>query len=63
MSDFRNLDVRLQMEALITMREGMLATNMVRIQKGLALAYTEDSLVTLATQFEHLIDVHRAHGA
>lgn len=55
MSDQHLLGIRLQMEALISSREGMLALNKERESHGYALAYSEEAFDNLRKSFEELI--------
>jgi len=54
MSEERLLNIRLQMEELICTREGMLAINQFRINRGEVIAYNESEFDNLRSQFEHL---------
>ena len=53
------LNIRLQMETLITEREGMIAENQQRIHRGESLAYTEMQFATLSNEFTKLLEVLR----
>ena len=48
------LNIRLQMEALITQREGMLAENQHRLNRGEAVAYRDAAFLQLASEFMQL---------
>jgi hypothetical protein len=50
------LDIRLQMEALICEREGMIALNKEREHSGYQVAYNEAAFLKLADLFNHLIE-------
>lgn len=45
---------RIDLEVLITEREGMIAENQQRIRRGESLAYTEDAFNSLAQRIENL---------
>lgn len=51
------LNIRLQMEGLITRREAMVSCNEVRKRQDLSLAYGEGDFTALANEFFHLVDV------
>lgn len=59
MDEFRLLDIRLQMEALISEREGMIAENRQREHRGESMAYMEDNFQINAGAFEKLRAVLR----
>jgi hypothetical protein len=53
--DQRCLDIRLQMEMLITQREAMLAANQERAHHNHTIAYPESAFDDLHTHFTHLL--------
>ncbi len=55
------LDIRLQMEMLITEREGMIAENMQRDHLEQSMAFTEDSFAILTSQLMLLLDSLRSY--
>ena len=57
--DEKILNIRLQMETLITEREGMIAENQQRIHRGESLGYTEMQFATLSNEFTKLLEVLR----
>jgi len=56
----RILDVRLQMEILISEREGMIAENMQREYLGQSMAYDSRAFDNISIQLSMLISVLRA---
>lgn len=54
MDEWHILNIKLQIEMLITEREGMIAENLQRIDQGKSLAYAEDSFQILNAQFTKL---------
>lgn len=52
-----NLFVRIQLEAKITAREGMLAANEERSNHGLAQAYGEEAFATLSQDIMALLNL------
>ena len=56
----KSLDIRLQMEALITEREGMIALNYLRDKRGESQAYSEEAFQGLITQFNQLVEINRS---
>lgn len=54
---YQEIDILLQMEALICEREGMVAENMQREAVGSSMAYTHDNFMILAGQFEQLREI------
>jgi hypothetical protein len=59
MNEWQLMNIRLQMEALISEREGMIAENQYRTICGNQIAYTEDSFHLNAEEFHKLIEVLR----
>jgi hypothetical protein len=55
MDEWHILNIRLQMEALISEREGMIAENQHRLSVGQSVAYGEDSFMLNAKQFTNLL--------
>jgi hypothetical protein len=53
--DFIKLKIKIELEALITERESMIAFNQQREQDGLAMGYDESAFLCLATQMRDLI--------
>ncbi len=51
MDKWHVLNIRLQMEMLITEREGMIAANQQRIHRGESLAWEESNFQALSSQF------------
>ena len=56
------LNIRLQMEALITEREGMIAENKQREHLGQSMAHGEDKFISIAGQFTYLLGEFRKYG-
>jgi hypothetical protein len=56
------LNIRLQMEALISEREGMIAENKQREHLGQSMAYQEDSFAINRNEFDRLLQALREHG-
>jgi hypothetical protein len=54
MDEWHTLNIRLQMEILITEREGMIAENQCREHLGQTTAYTMDNFQILNEQFTKL---------
>ena len=54
------LDIRLQMEALITEREGMIAENIQREHLSQSMAYTAVAFEIITSQLSSLIGVLRS---
>lgn len=61
-SEWHLLHIRLQMESLISEREGMIAENLQRVHFGQSLAYQEDSFQINANQLTQLIEQLRNLG-
>ncbi len=59
MDNWFELNIRLQMEALVSEREGMIAENQQRIHLEQSMAYQEDSFRLNANQFTHLLELLR----
>mgnify|MGYP001559308605 CR=1 FL=1 len=59
MAEQHLLSIRLQMEVLITEREGMLAVNMQRVHLGQSMTYTDLDFATVQDRFQHLINILR----
>ena len=55
--DEKILNIRLQMETLITEREGMIAENQQRFHLEQSMAYTEDSFQILNRRFIELWEI------
>ena len=53
------LDKAIELQALITEREGMIAENNWRIQLEQSLAYTEDSFIILAEKIRKLANLEK----
>lgn len=62
MDNFQQLNIKLQMESLITEREGMIAENAHRAREGQAQAFTIDDFIRVQSSIESLIDVLRRIG-
>ena len=62
MNNWKELDIRIQMETLITEREGMLAENAWRKQTGGSVAYVMDNFQMLNNQFTKLLEELRRGG-
>ena len=62
MDEWHVLNVRIQMEMLITEREGMIAENQQRIHQGESMAYWEDSFLILNRQFTELWETLKKSG-
>jgi hypothetical protein len=58
--EWKLLDIRLQMEMLISEREGMIAENMQRAHLGQSMAYTDDNFQINANNLQQLISVLRS---
>ncbi len=56
------LNIRLQMETLISEREGMIAENLQRVHLEQSMAYQEDSFLRNANQFSLLVEQFRSGG-
>jgi len=56
MDAWHELNIRLQMEVLITEREGMIAENKQREHHGQGITHTEDEFSAIAGQFIGLLD-------
>lgn len=56
----RLLDIRLQMEALITERAGMIAENQFRVFCGHQIAYSEDQFQIISANFQRLLEILRS---
>ncbi len=56
------LNIKLQMEALISEREGMIAENQQRVHLEQSMAFTEDSFQINASGFTRLLEELRSHG-
>ena len=59
MDNWHYLNIRLQMECLITEREGMIAENKQREHRGESLAYVEDSFQITNRRFTELLEILR----
>ncbi len=59
MDSWNQLNIRLQMEALISQREGMIAENLICISLGRTPPYSEDSFQINASEFIKLLEVLR----
>lgn len=59
MDEQRLLNIRLQMEVLITEREGMIALNKHRDMQGYSQAYGEDAFLRVQEAFQHLVNATR----
>ena len=62
MDEWHTLNIKLQMEILVTEREGMIAENLQRIHRGESMAYVEDSFQILNAQLTHLLEVIKVYG-
>ena len=60
MSEKQLLDIRLQMESLISLREGMVAENKIRESRGESMAYTDQSFCENADAMDSLLSVLRS---
>jgi len=60
--EWHALNIKLQMEMLITEREGMIAENLQRVHRGESMAYVEDSFQMLNARFTHLWEVLKVYG-
>ena len=63
MNEWQLLQIRLQMESLITERAMMLAANEHRAMQGFSQAYGDDSFSNLQQCFESLLNTMRDVGA
>jgi len=59
MDAWHELNIRLQMEALITEREGMIAENKQREHLEQSMAHTEEAFSAIAGQLTWLLDFLR----
>lgn len=55
MTEQELLKIRIEMERLITAREGMIAINQYRVRADLAQAYDEKAFIDLSNDFEKLL--------
>lgn len=56
MTDEELLKIKIEMEMLVTSREGMFALNSYRQRANLAQAYNEDAFIDLNKDFEKLLE-------
>ncbi len=56
MDEWHVLNIELQIEQLITEREGMVAENQQRVHRGESLAYGEADFQNLNSQFTKLLE-------
>lgn len=62
MDTWYELNIKLQMEALISEREGMIAENQQRVHLEQSMAFTEDSFQINASGFTQLLEAIRNDG-